>query len=257
MQRFFEKLSNVSPAKIGDWISNPWRIPLALNPPNVHVKSVDAATAFLPDLTQQQARALRLEFLRDEAFFAKINEAMIARRERHALFLPWNEFLYILIRVLQPRIMFETGVFDGQSSAVILRALHENKKGTLVSVDLPATSTMYESTHRMPESMLPADCQPGWIIPDYLRDRHQLFLGDSKKLLPELFEKNPEVDIFMHDSMHTFEYMYFEYKLAWPHLTNQGVLLSDDIFNNAAFFKFSKEHRRPDVCLGGFGAVRK
>jgi predicted O-methyltransferase YrrM len=257
MPNYLKKLSRVSAAKVWDLVSNPWRIPLALNPPHIFVSSLEAAHAFYPDLTVQQAKALRLEFLRNEAFFTRINEKMISRRERHATYLQWNEFVYMLVRICKPRLMFETGVFDGQSSAVILQALHDNKSGELVSVDLPARSTMNQSTQCMPESALPLDCQPGWIIPDYLKERHQLLLGDSKKLLPELFEKHPQIDIFFHDSLHTYEHMYFEYSLAWPHLSQGGVLLSDDIFWNAAFFKFCRENKRPFVCLGNFGATRK
>jgi len=257
MPNYFEKLSRVSPAKVWDLISNPWRLPLVLHPPRNFRSSVDAARAFFPDLTSQQAKDLRLQFLRNTTFFAGINEKMVSRRERHATYHQWNEFVYLVVRICKPQVMIETGVFDGQSSAVILQALHDNQSGKLVSVDLPARSSMDQSTQCMPESALPSDCQPGWIIPNYLKERHQLVLGDSKKVLPELFEKHPQIDIFFHDSLHTYEHMSFEYNLAWPHLSSGGVLLSDDILWNAAFSKFCRENKRLYVCLGNFGAVRK
>jgi len=105
------------------------------------------------------------------------------------------------VRFARPRMVLETGVFDGRSSAVILQALHDNDNGTLVSIDLPATDTIDGSTHRMQDTSLPPGCQPGWAIPDYLRGRHRLELGDSKELLPALFEEYADVDIFLHDSL--------------------------------------------------------
>ncbi len=143
------------------------------------------------------------------------------------------------MRFGRPEIVFETGVFDGQSS--VLQALEDNGAGRLVSVDLPATSTVDGSTQCMRESSLPAGCDPGWAIADRLRGRQRLILGDSKEWLPRLFTEHPTVDIFIHDSLHTFEHMYFEYSLAWRHLPPGGLLLSDDIFWSAAFHRFCRE----------------
>jgi len=45
--------------------------------------------------------------------------------------------LCILIRLVKPNHVLETGVSSGASSAHILLALHDNGKGTLFSTDLP------------------------------------------------------------------------------------------------------------------------
>ena len=57
----------------------------------------------------------------------------------------------------------------------------------------------------------------------------------------------------------TFEHMYFEYMTAWPYLKEGGILVSDDIFWNAAFHKFCREQHRSYwyVRNCGFGATRK
>lgn len=99
--------------------------------------------------------------------------------------------------------------------------------------------------------------RPGWVIPDYLRERHCLVLGDSKELLPDLFKEHRKIDIFLHDSLHTFEHQWFEYSTAWPHLYDGGVLLSDDIFWSPAFHRFCKERNRTYVRIGAFGTVKK
>jgi hypothetical protein len=76
-------------------------------------------------------------------------------------------------------------------------------------------------------------------------------------ILPELFEQYPEVDVFFHDSLHTFELPYFEYTTAWPHLPTGGVLLSDDIFWSEALHRFSKENSVTYVRVGEFGGIKK
>lgn len=50
-----------------------------------------------------------------------------------------------------------------------------------------------------------------------------------------------EVDLFIHDSLHTYEVMRAEYELAWPHLDRGRVLASDDVNFNKAFLEFSHE----------------
>ena len=127
----------------------------------------------------------------------------------------------------------------------------------LVSVDLPAVDTIHLSTSGMRETVLPPGLSPGWVIPDSLRHRHRLELGDSRELLPEILQSLQSVDIFLHDSLHTFDHMSFEYSTAWPHLRDGGLLLSDDILWNSAFHGFCRPLDRKYVRIGGFGAVRK
>ena len=135
--------------------------------------------------------------------------------------------LYIMVRILNPKLVIETGVFDGHSSLSILLALEENNKGYLHSIDLPSPS-------------LPPGKEPGWIIPEHLRKRCDLRLGKSSDLLPALLKKVKQVDVFLHDSEHSYENMYWEYKTAWEYLRKGGLLLSHDISQNAAFREFAK-----------------
>jgi predicted O-methyltransferase YrrM len=208
-----------------------------------------------PDLGPVRAEALRRELLGNDRLGQELNRRLLERRRRKALFGGEKEFLYMAVRLGRPRIVFETGVFDGESSAVILQALHDNDEGVLVSVDLPAFETIKGSTHLMPETALPPGCEPGWAIPEYLKERHRLILGDSKEQLPSLFTRFPTIDMFFHDSLHTLEHQYFEYTTAWEHLSNGGLLVSDDIFWSPAFYRFCKEKARAYLRLGDLGVV--
>ena len=139
----------------------------------------------------------------------------------------YHRALYITTRILKPEIVIETGVFEGHSSLSLLLAVEENSKGYLYSIDLPS-----------PE--LPPDKEPGWIVPEHLRKRWDVRLGKSSELLPDLLEEVKEVDIFLHDSKHSYENMYWEYKTAWNNIKKGGLLLSHDVSQNTAFRDFAK-----------------
>ena len=76
-------------------------------------------------------------------------------------------------------------------------------------------------------------------------------------MLPKMLEEFGEVDVFFHDSLHTYEHMIYEYQTAWPYLSPAGLILSDDIFWSRAFHEFCKNKGRQYVNIRGFGAVRK
>lgn len=232
------------------------QIPVRLTAP-ARLSCADMIISMFPNVTLSTVQALRSELREDHEFTGRVNREMFQKRRRQVTWTDWREFLYVAVRLSRPQTAFETGVFDGVSSAIILLALSRNGQGSLVSIDLPATETIEGSTNFMPETTLPPGSQPGWLVPDYLRDRYRLVLGDSKALLPDLLAQYQKIDLFFHDSLHTFEHQYFEYTQAWPHLSDGGLLLSDDIFWNPAFYRFCKEQRRRYVRLEGFGAVRK
>jgi len=217
------------------------------------VSPTDAAMALSPDLDRARAGELLDGFHRNQRFATELDARFREFRGRPASLHLGHELLYLLVRACRPSMVFETGVFDGFTSACILLALDENRGGTLVSVDLPAVRPVDDSI----DQPLPAGCQPGWVIPDYLRGPHELHLGDSRELLPRLLARYPRIDLFFHDSLHTFEHMSFEYQTAWPHLTDGGILASDDILWNTAFPKFCRGKGKRYVRVGAAGAVRK
>lgn len=136
--------------------------------------------------------------------------------------------IYSLVRLLKPEVVVETGVADGVTTSYILRALEDNGRGKLYSVDLP-------------HYLLPEGKQPGWIVEEGLRGRWELRVGDAAELLPPLLKELKTVDMFLHDSLHTYDHMMFEFRAAWPHLRGGGLFLSHDVGSNDAFFRFIGE----------------
>lgn len=154
--------------------------------------------------------------------------------------------LYALTRKLKPAIIVETGVCSGFSSALILQALHMNEHGHLYSVDFPELigkeyepDTFWEGKGN---AVVPRGKASGWLIPEYLRHRWTLHLGKSQDVLPGLLQSLGSIDIFIHDSEHSYECMMFEYQRGFSALRSGGLLISDDIMWNTAFFDFAKQH---------------
>ena len=100
-------------------------------------------------------------------------------------------------------------------------------------------------------------------MPQELRKRWQLHLGDAKDILPALLPSISPLDIFVHDSLHTYDHMLFECRKAWPYLRSGGILVADDIDLHTAFLDFAQEIHYPYELFNfrprtnSLGAIRK
>jgi Methyltransferase domain len=150
--------------------------------------------------------------------------------------------LFLLVRALRPDLVIETGVDQGVSSCFILEALRQNGGGRLSSVDIGGVT----------KSGNPV----GWLVPNDLRGRWTLTLQPAEIALPQI-EGVP--DLFLHDSLHTFEHMMLEFEWAATRLRPGGILASDDIGMNDAFRQFLEGHRREFIPISNrvVGLARK
>jgi predicted O-methyltransferase YrrM len=171
-------------------------------------------------------------------------------------------YLYALLRTVRPEVMVETGVANGFSTAFSLLALHANGVGHLHSIDLPREvgreyepGTFYEGEGR---AGIPPGSEPGWLIPQELKERWTMLLGRSQAVLPPLLEQLGTIDLFVHDSEHSFDCMWFEFNAAWRALRPGGVLVSDDVNSTEAFRRFAAQEARQPVRLArGMALLRK
>ncbi len=161
------------------------------------------------------------------------------------MLLPHAELLWGLIRERRPERVVETGVCNGMSSAVILEAMAANGCGELVSIDFPEFVEPERNTEAIWEgkggAVVPPGKSSGWLVPDDRRDRWTLLLGKSQDLLPGAL--TPGVDMFIHDSEHSYENQLFEFRAAWKALRSGGVLVATDINWSGAFDDFCREIR--------------
>lgn len=163
--------------------------------------------------------------------------------------------LYDLLRARDPVRVVETGVCNGVTTSIILTALAENRhEGVLYSIDKPEYAG---KSHRSTEfwagkkgAVVPGDKQPGWLVPEVLRRQWVLVMGRSQEELPRLLKRVGNIDFFLHDSEHSFDCMMFEYRVAWRHLNRAGVLASDDVNWNNAFYEFAHRKGRQVFAIG-------
>lgn len=146
--------------------------------------------------------------------------------------------VYCLVRHLKPLKVVETGVARGVTSRFILEALERNDAGHLWSIDLPPPLD--------PE----LDAEVGQAVEGPCRRRWSYIRGSSRRRLPGLLSSLGDIDLFLHDSIHTEYNTRFELAEAWPVLRPGGALVVDDIDLNDAFGKFEGRLRHPSlVCL--------
>ena len=175
---------------------------------------------------------------------------------------PHAVVLYCIVRKHRPEIVVETGVCNGLSSTTILEAMHTNRGGRLYSIDLPQTLDEFQqSGSEEPGAclgLIPSGRKPGWLVPEEFRNRWELQLGRTQDLLPPLLEELGTIDMFLHDSEHSYECMTFEYNQAYPRLCQGGLLLSDDVNWNDAFGDFARTHNVPSIMVTtNVGLIRK
>ena len=75
-------------------------------------------------------------------------------------------------------------------------------------------------------------------VPKDLRSRWTYVKGTSRRRLPQLVRRLRQVDLFVHDSVHTTRNTCFELGTIWPALPPGGVAVVDDIHRNLGFSRF-------------------
>jgi predicted O-methyltransferase YrrM len=154
------------------------------------------------------------------------------------------DYLRSAVRVFKPQLVVETGVANGVSTRAILSALADNDRGTLVSFDIDP----------MLQDVVPNDLARRWhFIPLDRNRRRQEFRAAIERL--------GVIDLFLHDSEHSYAWQTFEYNEAWSRIREGGLLASDDVDASFAFLDFCQRVAlRPLILVGerkAFGVLRK
>ena len=157
------------------------------------------------------------------------------------------ELIYAITRMLRPVSVIETGVAAGVSSSIILQALRRNGLGNLTSVDagLPNFDGI---TLTVPI---------GFVVPEECRDRWRLVIGLTREELPKLLADEIHIDLFLHDSDHSYSNMSWEFEFAWRVLAKRGLLIADNVELNSAFEDFVERIGCPAATIHGLGVAVK
>ncbi len=131
--------------------------------------------------------------------------------------------IYFIVRKIKPDIAIETGVASGWSSSSILTAISANSRGTLFSSDLPYPN------------IKGSDKVVGLIVDDKLKKNWNLYLGEDRVSLPKILSKVESVDFLHYDSNKTVVGRELVWKLVEPCLSQNALVIFDDIQDNYHF----------------------
>ncbi|MEM3572583.1 MAG: class I SAM-dependent methyltransferase [Candidatus Micrarchaeaceae archaeon] len=147
--------------------------------------------------------------------------------------------VYSLIRSLKPDTVLETGVANGFSTRLILNALNRNGKGRLTSVEISR--------------------DVGQLLKGVDKSRWRLVVGKPRENLKTALKGLGKIDVFIHDSDHSYGNMLFEFNSVIGKMSRDGVIVSDDVSRNRAFLEFAaKIGRRPLIYASSkkaFGVI--
>jgi Methyltransferase domain len=133
--------------------------------------------------------------------------------------------IWCLTRHLKPVNVVETGVAHGVTSRFILEALERNGVGHLWSIDHAPLEHIWRK-------------QIGVAVGGRFPDRWTYISGSSTRRLPRLLSDLGQIDLFIHDSLHSEQNVRFELDRAWPALKAGGAIVVDDVDANWGFRTF-------------------
>jgi Methyltransferase domain len=127
---------------------------------------------------------------------------------------------YAIVRAAQPDHVIETGTHLGLGSCVIAAALLRNGHGRLTTIDI--------------------DPEAGYLIGEPWASVIDRRVGDSTDMLGGL----RDVDVFLHDSLHTYNYETRELTAVEPNLRADAIILSDNAHESSALSDWAERSGR-------------
>ncbi len=154
--------------------------------------------------------------------------------------LPQGALLYLIVRAQRPRVLLETGVRPGYSTAWLLAALEANGVGELISLGPGPTAGRSAGVHEV---------AVGQFVPPPLRSRWTLALGNTEDRLREILARSGAIDLFFYDNGPVPARARFELHAAWERLSPKGVLLCHHVDANPAWAAFCRTQGLPPQIL--------
>jgi hypothetical protein len=127
---------------------------------------------------------------------------------------------YAIVRATEPDLVVETGTHLGLGSCVIAAALLRNGHGRLTTIDI--------------------DDDAGYLITEPWASVIDRRIGSSIDELAKL----RDVDIFLHDSLHTYDYEASELAAVEPNLRTGAIVLSDNAHDSRALSDWAERTGR-------------
>ncbi len=169
------------------------------------------------------------ELLNDSQLRASLEQKLRQRKDRNGKTrygrrIGW----YCIARIIKPVLTIETGTCDGLGSALLARALYKNQleghPGLLRTFDI--------------------DRNAGWLLDKEMGRDYALIIGDTKITLGKyLSVTDRPVDLFIHDSDHSYTHETFELETVSNYLAEGAVVISDNAHGGNAMKDFCDKRR--------------
>lgn len=127
---------------------------------------------------------------------------------------------YAIVRATKPDVVVETGTEKGLGSLVLAEALLKNGAGRLITIDI--------------------EPQSGLLIGGVWAAVIEQVVEDSLVALSEI----RNIDLFIHDSDHSADHEERELESVIPHLSADGIVLSDNSHITSVLAEWSVKHNR-------------
>ena len=138
--------------------------------------------------------------------------------------------MYAMVRFLRPSVVLETGVANGHSSVLILNALRENGCGELHSIDV-------------------SNDVGGLVVDKRQWHLHVLDVSSLKKSFAAIVAQLAPIDLMVHDSDHSYQWMRFELETVYPRMSPRGMVACDDANICYGMIDFCAAHRVKPLFL--------
>jgi len=145
--------------------------------------------------------------------------------------------LWCIANHMGPDRVVELGVGRGVSTRLLLEAIGTDKAGRLWSIDLPPLLEGWRTSVAA-------------AVPQSLRERWTYVRGPSRLKLSPLLRLLGNIDLLVHDSLHTAPTVERDLGIAWPYVRHGGWLVIDGIQRSDAFRVFVETHQPKRVIIG-------
>lgn len=189
-------------------------------------------TAFISHMTRTPYQRVLLymqEIEKNNMLLRDMKSEIIKTKDRYHIdkkvYLGRRIGWYLLVRILKPHVVVETGVEKGIGACVLTFALMKNAreghKGVYYGTEIDPTA--------------------GDLFKDPYDKFGKILIGDSVTSLRKLPCK---IDLFIHDSDHNASYEMKEYMAVKDKLTKHAYVVSDNAHSTDSLFRFAQESGR-------------
>ena len=194
--------------------------------------------------------------IRDEAFIQSLYRETQLNYPSVKHSLGWStqkkhlDFLHNFVSALKPKVIFETGTFEGHGTYAMAAAAHANDNGAQIfTIDYDGDPV---------QDVKGTVTEDEWLALRSIREKHLEIIannfpgcrvnfveGDSREVLPGLLKTIDQWDFWYQDSMHFAEGVQQEWEIMEAKAATTATIIFDDISKKNAFSRwFKKKYKK-------------